>query len=203
MADRNDAQPQRSRRYLSVCIAAALIFCLGVAAKLHVSSVGMWNVYLDRLQDVPGLVAGTPKYIRSDEWQLGTPWLLSQSNSEPAWPTRNPSVGAETSALLVGLPTRHWTTIFRPAHWGFFLFDFERGFSWFWMFRTVILFVSLFVLCAQIGAGSLVLGLVGALWIFFPVLCSGGSRVLRKCSRTFHCHVLVFGWSSPYQVSGV
>jgi hypothetical protein len=161
-----EAKPVQ-RTYRAVCILAVLLFILGVAGKFHFSSVGMWNTYLDRKDEVPGLLAGTPKYIRSDEWQLGVPWLLSQHNAKPQWPTNNPSVGAETSALLVGLPTKHWSTIFRPAHWGFFVFDFERGFSWLWMFRTVVLFFSLMFLCAQIGAGSLILGLIGAIWLYY------------------------------------
>lgn len=151
----------------TICIIALLIFFVGVAGKFHFSSVGMWNTYLDGHEKIPGLLAGTPKFIRSDEWRLEVPWLLSQYNAEPKWPTRNPSVGAETSALLVGLPTNHWSEIFRPAHWGFFLFDFDRGYSWLWMFRTVVLFFSLLLLCAQISAGSLVLGLIGAIWIFY------------------------------------
>jgi hypothetical protein len=156
-----------AKSHLGVCIIAVLLFLVGVAGKFHFSSIGMWNTYLDRHEEVPGLLAGTPKFIRSDEWQLGVPWLLSQYNSQPKWSSRNPSVGAETSALLVGLPTKHWSAIFRPAHWGFFLFDFDRGFSWLWMFRTVVLFFSLVLLCTQIGAGSLVLGLLGAVWVFY------------------------------------
>ncbi len=152
--------------WLVVGVALAL-FLIGVAGKFNFSSVGIWNTYLDRKESVPGLIAGTPKFIRSDEWQLGVPWLLSQYNSKPQWPTNNPSVGAESSALLVGLPTKHWSAIFRPAHWGFFLFDFERGFSWLWMFRTVVVFAALTLLCAQIGAGSLLVGLAGAIWIFY------------------------------------
>lgn len=146
---------------------ALVLFLIGVAGKFNFSSVGIWNTYLDRKESVPGLIAGTPKFIRSDEWQLGVPWLLSQYNSKPQWPTNNPSVGAESSALLVGLPTKHWSAIFRPAHWGFFLFDFERGFSWLWMFRSVVVFAALTLLCAQIGAGSLLVGLAGAIWIFY------------------------------------
>ncbi len=150
-----------------VVFTALILFVIGVAGKFNLSSVGIWNTYLDRKDTVPGLIAGTPKFIRSDEWQLGVPWLLSQYNSKPQWPTNNPSVGAESSALLVGLPSKHWSAMFRPAHWGFFIFDFERGFSWLWMFRTVVVFAALTLLCTQIGAGSLSIGLAGAIWIFY------------------------------------
>jgi hypothetical protein len=149
-------------------IATTLLVCACcVYSKVHFSSVGIWNSYINPKAETAGLVYGTPRAIRSDEWMLGVPWQLSQAATNPAWATENPSVGPGTSALLVGLPTRHWTAIFRPAHWGFYLLDIERGFSWMWMWRSVVVFSALFLLFFELCGGSLVCGLAGAIWIFF------------------------------------
>lgn len=145
----------------------SLILCaLCVGYRVHFSSVGIWASYMGRDGDIPGLISGEPKAIRSDEWMLGVPWILSQAHTNPAWSTENPAVGPGTSALLVGLPTNHWTALFRPAHWGFYFFDVERGFSWLWMWRSVVLFSALILLFMELNCGVL-LSFAGAIWIFF------------------------------------
>ncbi len=151
-----------------IVLAVTLVLCaLCIGFKIHFSSVGAWASYMGRSGEVPGLIYGEPKPIRSDEWLLGVPWLLSQAHTNPSWATNNPSVGPDTSALLVGLPTSHWTAFFRPAHWGFYIFDVERGFSWFWMWRTVILFSALVLLLIELNSGLIMGALAGAIWIFF------------------------------------
>ncbi len=138
-----------------------------VYGKVHLSSIGVWGAHLKPDAKIPGLIYGTPRAIRSDEWMLGVPWQLSQAATNPPWATNNPSVGPDTAALLVGLPTRHWTAIFRPAHWGFYFLDLERGFSWMWIWRSVVLFSALLILFLELSAGSFACGLAGTLWIFF------------------------------------
>lgn len=148
-------------------VLALALFVVGVFAKINFSSVGMWNAYGPRLDDTPGVLAGEPRAIRSDDWLLAVPWTLSQANSSPRFSVENPSVGPSTSALFVGLPVRHWTALFRPSHWGFFLLDVERGFSWMWMTRVVTCFAVLFLLMYELSLKSAVLAAVGALSIFF------------------------------------
>lgn len=143
------------------------VFILGLVFKIHFSSIGMWNSYLHRKTQIEGLVYGTPQAIRSDEWMLGVPWLLSQAKANPPWTPENPAVGPGTSALLVGLPTSHWSALLRPAHWGFYLFDIERGFSWLWMWRSVVPCVALLVLVLELTGGSYLLAITATAWIFF------------------------------------
>lgn len=155
------------RPYHLVLSISAILCVIGIAGKLHFSSLGMWSSYNQTSNQIPGLIAGEPQWIRSDEWLLGVPWLLSQINSNPPLQARNISVGAESSALLVGLPVKHWSVLFRPTQWGFFIFSAERGFSWYWMSRTVACFTALTLFFLVLTEGSLLLSLGGALWIFF------------------------------------
>jgi hypothetical protein len=98
---------------------------------------------------------------------LGLPWLFSQAQTNPSWSIENPSVGPATSALLVGLPTNHWSAALRPSHWGFYFLDFERGFSWLWMWRSVVPCVALMVLILELTGGSFACAVAGMAWIFF------------------------------------
>jgi hypothetical protein len=145
-----------------------LTFALGLVFKINFSSLALWDSYLGGNNPTQqGILFGTPKGIRSDEWMLGVPWVMSQVNSNPAFSTQNPAVGAETASLLVGLPTEHWSAIFRPALWGYYFLDLERGFSWHWMFRTFGLFVALAVFFRFALSCSMLVSLTGAGWIYF------------------------------------
>lgn len=150
-----------------VFLVGCLLFVFCVAYRIHFSSVAAWNSYLQGRVSFSELLSGSPRMIRSDEWMLGLPWLFSQAYTNPPWSIDNPSVGPATSALLVGLPTSHWSALLRPSHWGFYLLDFERGFSWLWMWRSVVPCVALMVLLLELTGGSLACALAGTAWIFF------------------------------------
>lgn len=147
---------------------AVLLSIIAIAYRLNISSVAAWSWHLKLPVNQSGIVSGEPKAIRSDEWFLGVPWLLSQANHNPRWPTHNRAVGPGTAALLVGLPTDHWSAVFRPAHWGFYLFsDIERGFTWLWLWRSVVPFVALIILFLELTYGSIVLSLSAAAAVYF------------------------------------
>ena len=66
-------------------------------------------------------------------------------------PVENPSLGAGMSPLLMSLPVKHYTMLFRPQLWGFFFFDIERGFAWFWNAKIFGLLASFYVLLLALG----------------------------------------------------
>ena len=153
---------------ISIWAFVLLVFTLGLVFKINFSSIALWDSYLGGKNPVQqGILFGTPKGIRSDEWMLGVPWVMSQVNSNPAFSKHNPAVGADTASLLVGLPTDHWSAIFRPALWGYYFLDLERGFSWHWMMRTFGLLVALTVFFRFALSCSMLVSLTGAGWIYF------------------------------------
>jgi hypothetical protein len=177
-----------------IALAMVALFVIGLAGKIHFSSIGMWNSYLEKREKPAGLLAGKPQPIRSDEWFLGVPWLLSQVNANPALPTNNPAVGPDTAALAVGLPTRHWTGLFRPAHWGFYLFDAEHGFSWYWLTRTVVCFAFLALLFLELSRGSIILALTGASWVFFSAFTQWWLASITEMLLYFTSSCLALRW---------
>jgi hypothetical protein len=147
-----------------------LLFCVCVAFKLNGSSVGAWDSVLhDTRPRPPGLLLFKPQPIRSDEWQLWTPAALSQARQTPPFPIENFSLGPGRAPLLFNLPVAYYTTFFRPQLWGFFILDFERGFSFCWCCKVFGLLLTCAWLLRQIGVRSRSIVVLGTLWMFLPL----------------------------------
>ena len=151
------------RRFLILLLAA---FVALTALGLHGSSVVMWSVILHEEETAHALLLGQPQPVRSDEWLVWTPSALAQARHEPPWPVENPALGAGRSPQLMSLPVRHFTTLFRPQLWGFFLFDFGHGFAWYWNVKICGLLAAMFVLIRRLAGGDFWCGLLGSAWVF-------------------------------------
>src|SRR4051812_13846956 len=98
-------------------------FLLATLFRLHGSSMGVWNQVISGQKLDLGILAGTPKEIRSDEWLGTTIEMVSQSRLHPSFPLINPAWGPAEVPLIANLPARHWSMLLRPQYWGFFLLD--------------------------------------------------------------------------------
>jgi hypothetical protein len=148
----------------ALCLIA---FAAAVTLKFNGSSIGEWSRELNESAKPNGLLLFSPQHARQDEWTLWTPAALSQARQTPSFPTANYSLGAGRSPLLLSLPVAYYTTVFRPQLWGFFLFDFERGFSFFWCTKQLALLLACAWMLRKIGIQSRVVVCLGTLWIFF------------------------------------
>lgn len=144
-----------------------LLFSVSVAWKLNGSSVGMWSNLLSEKTAPAGLLFSSPKRVRGDEWAIWTPAMLSQTQQTPPFPIENASLGAGRSPLIMSVPVAYYTTLFRPQLWGFFIFDFERGFSFYWCCKVFGLLFATGWCLQQIGLRSGALTIFGAIWLFF------------------------------------
>ena len=157
-----------NRHFLTWCsVAAAILFCLGVALELNGSSVGVWHQLLKEPGPIRGLIFSAPRTIRVDEWGVWTPSALSQARQKPPFPIENPNLGAGRSPLLMNVPVKHYTTCFRPQFYGFFIFDFTRGFSFYWCAKFFGLLVAAGWALRQLGVRSRLLIIFGAIWVLF------------------------------------
>lgn len=147
--------------------AVIVLFGLCVLLKLNGSSVAYWSKILREPETESGLLLFTPKLARYDEWHGWTPSVLSQARQKPPFPVENPSVGADHAPLLMNVPVAYYVTFFRPQFWGFFLFDFERGYSFYWCCKVFGLLLAFGWFLRQLGVRSRVVLLWGTLWIFF------------------------------------
>lgn len=154
-------------RVLSLLLVSFIIFTLAVTFKIHGSSIPIWNQIVPGNDINNGLLLGSPKGTRSDEWDVTTPYTLSQVKSNPQFPLHNDTLGAGSVPLLVNVPVKHFTTLFRPQHWGYFLLDAERGFSFQWNFKTLSLFLGFFFLLMILTKNSFWLSMFGSTWLIF------------------------------------
>ena len=118
---------ERVRRWRWLAVIVLFGFC--VLLRLNGSSVAYWSKILHEPETQSGLLFCTPKLVRIDEWHGRTPSVLSQARQKPPFPVKNLSLGADHTPLLINVPVAHYVTFFRPQFWGFFFFDFERGYS--------------------------------------------------------------------------
>ena len=152
----------RHRVLLSVILLAVL-----VALNVSGSSVGAW---CDFLQDSQrnGLLWGSYDHIRSDEWAVWTPLAIAQEYS--GYSAVNDLVAGGTAAEWVsvgGVPALNLAAVFKPLYWGFFVLGSERGFSFLWNARFILLFLISFEAFKRLANQNKYLGLMGASLITF------------------------------------
>jgi hypothetical protein len=148
--------------YIRIC-AFLFIFC--VAFKLHNSSIGMWNYHMnDGGSEKRGVIVGTPLPIRSDEWLVVTPFILSQK--EKGFPTSNEALGYGKTPLAMGLPTTSIVSKMRPALWGYYFLDVERAFAWQWNFKIFPFLIVSFLFLLLFTRNNFAVSLFGSLWLY-------------------------------------
>jgi hypothetical protein len=145
------------------------LFALGAAFKVHGSSIGIWHYRLGPAyrSDDSGVLFGTPKGIRIDEWNIFTPAILSQATLHPSFPVVNARWGQGEVPLVFKFPARHWSMILRPQFWGFFVLDVERAFAFYWDIRAVLLLGGTFLLLMVLTENHFWISVVGAAWFLF------------------------------------
>jgi hypothetical protein len=150
--------------FIAVCCG---VFLLCVLFRLNGSSSALWANDLGSAEEVTGLIAGAPRPTRSDEWLLWTPLMLAQLHHEPPMPVKNPTLGAGVAPLLMSMPVRHYSMLFRPQFWGFFVFDDEAGFAWFWNTKIFSLLISFFLLFRLLLRGRVALAALGSIAVSY------------------------------------
>ena len=163
------------KRVRRVLLAALLGFAFAVALQLNGSSIAAWKVVLDDTASPSRLIFSTPKSVRSDEWLAWTPSVLSQALHRPPFPVENPNVGAGKTPLVINLPARHYAMFFRPQLYGFFLFDLETAYAFYWTFKVLGLLGALFASLPVLTKTSFWLALLGVGWGGLPVKGRRGS----------------------------
>jgi hypothetical protein len=197
---------ERVRRWRWPAVIVVFGFC--VLLRLNGSSVAYWSKILQEPETESGLLLFTPKLVRQDEWHGWTPSALSQARQMPPFPVENPSLGAGRAPLLMNLPIAYYVTFFRPQFWGFFLFDFERGYSFYWCCKVFGLLLAFGWFLGQLGLRSRSLILFGTLWFFFsayvqwwfssPVMLP---EMLATWAIVTGCAIKFFKETNPWRIT--
>jgi hypothetical protein len=135
-----------------------------VVAGISGSSTGQWWVQLGSSDD-PNLLGGMPRPVRSDEWLVQSSWVVSQvAQGLPATNTVFP--GGMDATIFNDLPSRDWSTMFRPHLWAFFL-SLDQGMALRWWLPAALVVICGYCFAVSIlprhGALAAVLA-VAAFW---------------------------------------
>ncbi len=142
-------------------LALVLGFLLASACNLNGTSAEVLVTTGLTKGPTPSLL-GQGRSIRSDEWNSHTPSILYQLNRRTPLEAESIS-GPGLSILLNNAPAKHWTMLFRPQLWGFFVLPPEYGFAVYWQWKHLLLLSGTFLLFRLLTA-STNLAIFGSLW---------------------------------------
>ena len=128
--------------YLPVAI-LILLGALLVGLRINQSSVGMYG---DKPAERTGL--GIDRPIRSDEWYVRLPWLLSQESRDYA-PTMV-TAGIHDPSVTYDLPVRSLSLILKPHLLPYLFLGFDRAISAEWWFLVLGCAISIYVLLLKL-----------------------------------------------------
>jgi hypothetical protein len=150
----------------SLCVLGGLLLmaALYIALCLNQSSIGVWNRIYGPPAPHSGLSLGSPKDIRSDEWNTLTPWILNQFAK--GFPRSNDDIGGQRSAVLTGTPVSDAIAVVQPKFWGFYILPEAYGFSWSWAWKTFATLAALYLMLLAVTDGDRRWSLLGAAWIY-------------------------------------
>jgi hypothetical protein len=131
--------------------------------KVHSSSIGNWDIVSGK-PEAETVIAGTPRYIRLDEWMVATPAVIGQYNA--GMPLNNPADGAGNVPVVYGFPIKDISSVLRPAQWSYFIFDVERAFAFSWNFAIFFFLVSTFLLFMLLTKNNFWVSVTAAFFIF-------------------------------------
>ncbi len=124
-----------------ICLMGVIILSIlqisGTSAGIHYK-----DLYGPSSKD-PHLIAGKPRSIRSDEWEWIS--LMTQSQARAQYPATNKSVGnGQDMRVIVDVPYKDWSVIFKPQNLGFLLLPFEIAFALKWWLLAYLLVMSVY-----------------------------------------------------------
>ena len=146
---------------------AGIVFILCIIFEISGSSVGIYSNWLNTKS---GVIFGEPRGIRTDEWKVLTPFMLSQyENHTGKFPYFSDTIrGYKTDVYMVyGLPVMDISILFRLFQLGFLFLSPAKGLSFFWMGRIIALFLVSFEIMKLITNKDNKLSLLGAIFITF------------------------------------
>lgn len=143
-----------------------LIFLIGVIFKIHGYSITMWHEYIDG-SEKKEILLGKDRPIRSDDWAVEIPLMLSQLSHQPKFPLINTNIGTGMNMMTHSkVAILHPITIFRPSVWGFFIGP-GYGLSWMWWTMVIGLFYVYFLIFMIISKNQFTISLGGSVFLLF------------------------------------
>lgn len=148
---------------------ALIIFIVCIFFKISGSSAGSW-IHISENQKDTELLIGSNRSAHADEYCTYTPMTFAQYfNKDEKFPYFGKTLRATSTDMFIvyGQPVKDIAVIFRPFHFGYLFLDFERGFSFFWCSRLILLFMITFEFLMLFTQKNKLLALISTLLIVF------------------------------------
>ena len=128
----------------------AIIILGAVLLDINGSSMGIWNEWMGG-DKADGVIWGTPRSGRTDEYAVGTALAFAQEYTDYGY--FNDLFGNRAADMFIIKDAPVWTPaeVFRPFHWGYLLLGSSRGLAWYWAARLVALFLSAYQFFLMLG----------------------------------------------------
>ena len=163
----NRKSPENLSRYLLFPIFLLLIIALFTLTKINGSSIGMYNqIFYGRNYADSNVIFGISRYVMIDEWLGGTPLIVSQAQNN--FDPENNTIGISQKMSLLGeLPTKHWTTFFKPYLWHFPFLPIENAFSMYWWMKGFLIITAAYFFFLHFFDKKIFFAICSSLIIFF------------------------------------
>lgn len=150
-----------NRQYLT--FPAAVLIALLVFTALGISGSSS-PLLAEDAGSSDTVIAGLPRAIRSDEWIVHTPLVISQvENGLPRY--GDVGVGSHDMSVLSDLPVAGWTRIFHPNHWAYEILPIDNAYAFDWWSVAAFLLLGTYAFLLVV-LGSLRWSIVGALLLY-------------------------------------
>ena len=150
-------------------IIGGVILILCVVFEIHGSSI---NIYADNFNypELNGEIFGRHRVIRSDEYNVFTPFAFSQYFTNFSMISDIVRAAPTNMFIVYGQAVWHPAIIFRPAQIGYLFLDQGSGLAFFWMSRLIALLFLSFKFAEKILNTDKKLSLIYAIMVTFSPL---------------------------------
>ncbi|MGX7174302.1 DUF7657 domain-containing protein [Enterococcus ratti] len=146
-----------------------LVVIVIVTFNLNGSSLGVWDKYVSQREDgkKTDVIFGQSREVRSDEWLVQTPFYLSQAENDYPLVNKDYSLNGQNMIIAYNSPVKDITVIGKPFNWGFFFLGRDRGLSFYWGMKLVVMVLLGFELLMILTKRKKELSLIGAFGLAF------------------------------------
>ncbi|MBN1115267.1 MAG: hypothetical protein JXA66_07995, partial [Oligoflexia bacterium] len=141
-----------------------LAFAVLSISGINGFNLSIWHGVIDGSRQSE-VFFGKTRPIRSDDWLVNLPLILSQTAGTPKFGKINNTTANRQNMLFsvtTGFPVRHYFSVFKPGIWGFFIGR-DFGLSWLWWYQTIGMILSLFLVFMIFTNKNITLSLSGSL----------------------------------------
>ena len=177
-------------------ILTTVLCLLGAVYVGNAWSPSSYAFFIESLQvEDNGLVAGSPRAIRVDEYLTYTP-LMQASVNNSFTRYNESSLYREDMRGCLAFPIADWGALFKPTLWGFFVLDPAHAYS-LHFYALMVLFVVGYMRLFQMMGGTPLASLLAALVLFLTSFMQGwwGSNAPTFALFPWLLACLDFKWS--------